>query len=310
MMYCLFVAPLALLLDFILGEPSKFHPLVGFGHFANWLEEKLNRKSDDYKLIIGILAWSLAVIPLVLITALITYSLDLVFQILFAVICGWLAIGWKSLNQHGQAVFDALSQNDLEQARIKTSYIVSRDTSESDETALSKATIESLLENGSDAIFAPLFWLVIFGAPGVILYRLSNTLDAMWGYRNERFELFGKFTARVDDVLNYIPARICALLYSFCGDTKHAIHAWKTQASSWYSPNAGVVMATGAGALNISLGGSAIYHGKSKERPILGTATEPTFTDIQRAISLIDNGVYSIGIILVLTGALSYVFFN
>ncbi|GAA0424130.1 adenosylcobinamide-phosphate synthase CbiB [Cocleimonas flava] len=308
MMYCLFVAPLALLLDFLLGEPSRFHPLIGFGHLANWLEQKLNRKNAGSQLLWGILAWGLAVIPLVLITAFISNSLDLIFQILFAAIYGWLAIGWKSLLQHGQAVFDALSQNDLAQARIKTSYIVSRDTSESDETALSKASIESLLENGSDAIFAPLFWLVILGAPGVILYRLSNTLDAMWGYHNERFEYFGKFTARIDDVMNYIPARLCALLYSICGDTKQALHAWKTQASSWYSPNAGVVMATGAGALNISLGGSAIYHGHYKERPTLGTATEPSFTDIQRAMSLIDNGVYLIATVLVFMGVLYYAF--
>lgn len=309
MMYCLFVAPLALLLDFLLGEPSKYHPLVGFGHLANRLEQNLNRKAS-HQFVWGVLAWCLAVIPLVLITALISYSLDLIFQILFAALCGWLAIAWKSLKQHGQAIFEALSQNNLAQARTRTSYIVSRDTRESDETALSKATIESLLENGSDAIFAPLFWLIILGAPGVILYRLSNTLDAMWGYRNERFELFGKFTARVDDVLNYIPARICALLYSICGNTKPAFLAWKTQASTWYSPNAGVVMATGAGALHISLGGSAIYHGKPKERPILGTATEPTLMDIQRAISLIDKSVYLISITVLSIGVLSYVYFN
>ncbi len=306
----LFIAPLALFLDYFLGEPSKYHPLVGFGRFAHWLEVKLNQKEGSYLFFKGLLAWCLAVLPLVGMTILIAQSLHPFLQFLFAAICGWFAIGWKSLIEHGEAVADALAQQDLQQARIKTAYIVSRDTSQSDEKALSKGAIESLLENGSDAIFAPLFWLVILGAPGVILYRLSNTLDAMWGYRNEQFEYFGKFTAHVDDVFNYIPARICALLYSLCGDTRQAFYAWKTQASSWYSPNAGVVMATGAAALNIRLGGSAIYHGKIKQRPYLGTEIEPEFTDIKRAMNLINHSVYLLGVFLIFSGVLAYVFFH
>jgi len=220
---------------------------------------------------------------------------------LFSIFFGWLAIGWKSLEEHGLAVSDAFSEGNIEHARLRTSYLVSRDTSELDESALSKATIESILENGSDAIIAAVFWLCIFGAPGVILYRLSNTLDAMWGYRNERFEYFGKSTARIDDVLNYIPARLCALLYSVCGDTNKAITAWKAQASTWYSPNAGVVMATGAGALNLQLGGSAVYHGSLKDRPALGYSNEAVTSDIKRSLNLLNNSVYLLTAFLIIT---------
>jgi len=290
--FILFIIPLVLLLDRVLGEPKCFHPLIGFGRYADWLEDSLNNKhNQQLKFQLGLIAWMFAVIP---ITVLIYFIDNAIGGIWISIICGWLAIGWQSLRQHGLAVIHAFDKNDIQKARLKTSYLVSRDTSKLDETALSRATTESLLENGSDAIFAPLFWLIILGAPGVVFYRLSNTLDAMWGYRNERFEQFGKFTARMDDVLNYIPARISAVLYLIFGNSEQAWQAWKTQGNLWYSPNAGVVMASGAGALMLRLGGNAIYHGKQKQRPELGVGHEPKPADIQRAIQLIDRGVYAI----------------
>jgi len=297
----LLVIPCVLLLDRILGEPSYCHPLVGFGKLANWIESKLNRGSE--LIIRGFSAWFLAVIPITLLV----YVLDQwLGRIWLSILCGWLAIGWKSLREHGLAVFTALSNNNIAEARLKTSYLVSRETSELKESDLSKATIESMLENGSDAIIAPLFYLAIFGAAGVVFYRLSNTLDAMWGYRNPRFEQFGKVTARIDDILNLIPARLTALLYLILGNSKKAWHAWRTQGSSWYSPNAGVVMATGAGALDLSLGGNAIYHGKEKDRPRLGDGEKAMRDDIKRSIILLDYSIYGIA---VLTSITSIIYF-
>lgn len=279
--------PLVLLLDYWLGEPKRFHPLVGFGHLANWFEEKLNQ--GESRLFKGLLAWALVVLPIVWLV----YELDQALSGWWvSVVAGWLAVGWNSLRDHVQWVEQALLHKKLEIAREKLGWIVSRDTSELNETQISKASIESLLENGSDAIFAPLFWLLVGGAPAVVLYRLSNTLDAMWGYRNDRYEQFGKVAARMDDALNLIPARLTALTYSLVGDFKAARQAWKEQGAFWYSPNAGVVMAAGAGALNIRLGGTAIYHGKEKERLELGSGEEPTARDITRALKLIDHSVY------------------
>lgn len=286
-MLSLLILPLALVLDFILGEPKKWHPLIGFGALANRVENRLNQ--GQFLLLKGSLAWCLVVLPL-------TLAVFILDQIIggwwLSLMFGWLAIGWHSLRQHGQWILQALQQDDLPQAREKVGWIVSRDTSKLNESQISQASIESILENGSDAIFAPLFWLAIGGAPAVVLYRLSNTLDAMWGYRSPRFERFGKFAARVDDLLNIIPARLTAFSYACVGNFTSAIQAWRQQASQWYSPNAGVVMATGAGALQVQLGGTAIYHGKTKSRPTLGSGNLPQTQDLQRAIKLVDHSVY------------------
>lgn len=282
--------PLVILLDFFLGEPKRFHPLVGFGYVADRVERTLNRGDRGNKngILRGVLGWSLAVLPVVLLVALLDHWLGGWW---LSILFGWLAIGWQSLRQHGQWVADALLAGDIATARTKLGWIVSRDTSQLTETDISRGGIESILENGSDAIFAALFWLAVAGAPGVVLYRLSNTLDAMWGYRNSRFERFGKCAARVDDVLNIIPARLTALTYAIAGHFPTAMKSWRLQASQWYSPNAGVVMATGAGALQVALGGNAVYHGQLKSRPTLGMGAVPQANDLQRAIKLLDRSV-------------------
>jgi adenosylcobinamide-phosphate synthase len=165
--------------------------------------------------------------------------------------------------------------------------MVSRDTQDLDAEGVARATVESVLENGNDAVFAALFWFALFGAPAVLLYRLANTLDAMWGYRNARYLHFGWCAARLDDVLNYVPARFAALGYALVGDTRHALRCWREQARRWYSPNAGPVMAAGAGALRLCLGGAARYDGVWKARPALGCGAVPEAKDIDRAIGLV-----------------------
>ncbi|MND94303.1 cobalamin biosynthesis protein [compost metagenome] len=187
---------------------------------------------------------------------------------------------------------DALRRDDLAQARLRVGYLVSRETAELDETAVARAATESVLENGSDAVFAALFWFVVAGAPGVVLYRLSNTLDAMWGYRNERFERFGWAAARIDDVLNYLPARLVALTYALLGKTRLALQCWRTQAPAWDSPNAGPVMAAGAGALGVQLGGAAVYHGELHERAQLGEGPAADADAIERGWRLVRHGVW------------------
>lgn len=266
---------LAVILDAILGEPRRFHPLVGFGNWANYLEQRLNTGKRWQ----GILAVILAVSPFVLFAWLVSETW------IIAVVLLYLAIAPRSLSEHAWAVQSNL--NDLDKARQKVSLIVSRDTNNLDAEGVTRATIESVLENGNDAIFAAIFWYLVAGLPGLVLYRLTNTLDALWGYRNQRFQHFGWAAARLDDVLNLIPARLTALSYACVGNFSTAIQSWYKQASTWYSPNAGPVMAAGAGALGITLGDSARYHGQIKNRPILGAGEPPSVNDIGRAVGLI-----------------------
>jgi adenosylcobinamide-phosphate synthase len=202
------------------------------------------------------------------------------------------ALGLRSLGEHVEPVAQALRSDNLDEARRRVGYLVSRQTSELDSTEVARAATESVLENGSDAVFAAIFWFVVLGAPGVVLYRLSNTLDAMWGYRNERFERFGWAAAKIDDLLNYIPARLVALTYALLGNTRLALRCWRTQAPKWDSPNAGPVMAAGAGALGVELGGPAIYHGELHERATLGEGVPADADSIDRGWQLVQRGVW------------------
>lgn len=284
------LAVTALALDWLLGEPRRFHALVGFGNMANKLETWLNvasRRNSITHRITGTLAVALLLVPLT----------GLAWWVCKLPIIGWLAhvlllyfsIGHKSLHEHAWAVSNALNAHNDAGAKLAASYMVSRDSAAVDTIP---ATIESVLENGNDGVFGALFWFMIAGGTGALAFRLCNTLDAMWGYRSPRFLQYGWAAARLDDVLNYIPARLTALTYALLGQFRLALYCWEQQAPAWDSPNAGPVMAAGAGALNVQLGGVARYHGEWHERPILGMGKKPVLADIERALSLVRHGVY------------------
>jgi len=276
-------------LDALLGEPKRNHPLVAFGRFAERIEQRLNAAGRGWRSH-GVTAWFIAVIPLTLSARWVSW-LPLVGW-LVGVLALCCALELRSLGRRVEAVAQALRSDDLDEARRRVGYLVSRQTSELDSTEVARAATESVLENGSDAVFAAIFWFVVLGAPGVVLYRLSNTLDAMWGYRNERFERFGWAAAKIDDLLNYIPARLVALTYALLGNTRLALRCWRTQAPKWDSPNAGPVMAAGAGALGVELGGPAIYHGELHERATLGEGVPADANAIDRGWQLVQRGVW------------------
>ncbi|MBC9250229.1 cobalamin biosynthesis protein [Pseudomonas alcaligenes] len=287
-------------LDGWLGEPRRWHPLVGFGNLAQRIEQRLNSGGHGWRSH-GVTGWCLAVLPPVALVWLLSLSDSLGW--LVQIVALYFALGLKSLGQHALPVAQALRLGDLPEARKRVGYLVSRRTSELDSTGVARAGTESVLENGSDAVFAALFWFLVAGAPGVVMYRLSNTLDAMWGYRNERFERFGWAAAKIDDGLNYIPARLVALTYALLGHTRLALRCWRRQAPQWDSPNAGPVMAAGAGALGVSLGGAAVYHGIEEQRPQLGEGEPPRARDIERALNLVHGGV-ALWLFLLLAGGL------
>ncbi len=314
----LIVLSCALLLDYFFGEPLRYHPLTAFGRLADWLEERLNeatasvRASVDIELsseliseppldldskkhreaaaqnrLNGVLATLICLLP----AAWLSYYLSDIYLVgfVFEVIIVYFAIGLSSLKQHAYDILNPLMTRQFAQSRQALAKIVSRDTDQLDEQGICRATTESVLENGNDAVFGAIFWFLVAGVPGVVIYRLTNTLDAMWGYKNERFKSFGFFAARLDDVLNYIPARLTALTYALTGNWKNAMHCWAAQGSLWDSPNAGVVMAAGAGALDVQLGGGDQYHGAYKDRPVLGCGQTVEPQHIQQACDLLDR---------------------
>lgn len=297
-------------LDRLLGEVPRWHPLVGFGRVAAWIERGLNRRPAARVLsrVAGIAAWCIAVLPFVAITWIAAQTPDMTRLCAWIadVIALYLAIGARSLRDHIAPIAEALRGGDLPRARGLASRIVSRDLRDADEEAIARAAVESALENGSDAIFAPLFWLVVGGAPGVVLYRLANTVDAMWGYRNARFGSFGWAAARIDDVLNWIPARLTALSYALLGHTADALRCWRSQAPRWSSPNAGPVMASGAGSLRVQLGGMARYDGLDETRPPLGLGRPARATDIRRALALVSRTLGLWLVVLAAGGALAF----
>jgi len=285
------IVAIALLLDHLLGEPRRWHPLIGFGRLVIFIEQRLWQAEISYiqARLRGIIGVSLLLFPLNFITVLLTQIA--VIEYCISALLLYLAIGRHSLAWHAMQVCSALYENDISKAQILTGKLVSRDTKTLNDEQLAKATVESVLENGCDAIFGVIFWFIIAGAPGVIFYRLVNTLDAMWGYRNERYLYFGWAAARLDDVLNFIPAQLTALSYAVVGEFQNAVRCWHSQSYSWKSPNAGAVMAAGAGALSIRLGGAASYHGELQYRPGLGLDKAPQAHDIERAVSLVNRGI-------------------
>jgi adenosylcobinamide-phosphate synthase len=288
----------AVMLDWLLGEPRRWHPLVGFGWLAERLEAWLNGSAESVaKRVLGLIAAALLIAPPVVLAAWLTCQTAI--GPIVDVLLLYFALGHRSLHDHARAVLAVLESGDEAEARRCAGDMVSRDSAALDPVS---ATVESVLENGNDGVFGALFWFFVAGGTGALLYRLANTLDAMWGYRNERFLHFGWAAARFDDVLNYLPARLTALSYAGLaftvarqaqdlGGFTYAIACWRTQAPSWDSPNAGPVMAAGAGALRVTLGGPARYRGEWHERPVLGGGPPPQTHDIERALKLVRLGV-------------------
>lgn len=294
-----------LLLDRLLGELRRGHPLVGFGRWAVAVEARVRRIGDQR--VDGLFAWLLAVAPWVVL-AIVARNLHPLAHWPVDIVLLYLALGGRSLTEHAEAVAAPLEAGDLAEARRRVGWIVSRDTTRLDAEGVARAGTESVLENGNDAVFGALFWFLLAGGPGVLLFRLANTLDAMWGYRTPRYLQFGWAAARIDDQLNAVPARLTALTYAVLGHTRRALVCWQRQAAAWDSPNAGPVMAAGAGALGVALGGAAVYHGRTEQRPVLGEGMAPDARAIRGAIALVRRGIMLwLGLAMLVAGVVEWI---
>ncbi|WP_148615999.1 cobalamin biosynthesis protein [Nocardioides rubriscoriae] len=273
--------PLGLVLGFAadqaLGDPRRFHPVAGFGRAALTLERVgyADRRSPGVRhvaVLVGGAGLLGAVLPRTTVTT---------------AVATWAVLGGRSLDREAAAVQTLLDAGRLGDARQRLTHLVGRDTTVLDEAGVARAVIESVAENTSDAVVAPLVWGALAGAPGLLAYRAANTLDAMVGHHTERYEHFGWAAARLDDVLNVPGARLAATLAVVLGDDRRgAVRAWRRDAGAHPSPNAGPVEAAFAGALGVRLGGETVYADRTEQRPVLGDGRAPTVHDLTRARTL------------------------
>jgi adenosylcobinamide-phosphate synthase len=269
------------LLDSLVGDPRRHHPVAGFGRIAAGFERRM---------------WAPARLPGVLFcgalaggaAAAVSIAVDrLRPRFAWEACVLWAALGGHSLRREAARMQAMLAGHDLESARRLAPALMGRDPSELDAYELARATVESVAENTSDAVVASLLWFAVAGAHGVAAHRAINTLDAMVGYRGERYEQFGWAAARLDDLANWLPARLTALLaVSFAPDRRAAWTTLRRDGRSHPSPNAGQAEAAFAGALGIRLGGTNRYGTRVEQRPELGAGRPATVADIGRAIDL------------------------
>jgi adenosylcobinamide-phosphate synthase len=280
---------LGYLADRLLGDPRRGHPVAAFGTVAAWLEARCYADRRTAGLIYtGLLVGAAAALG----AALERVSANRpVATIMTTAIATWTVLGGSSLSREGATIATQLADGKLPAAREQVRNLVGRDTAELSTEEVARATVESLAENASDAVLAPLLWGALAGLPGLLGYRAGNTLDAMIGHRTARYRRFGWSAARLDDVLNWVPARLTALAAAAWaplvgGTAGEAIRVVRRDAGQHPSPNAGVAEAAFAGALGVRLGGCNIYHGTVEDRGMLGDGRPVQVADIAPASRL------------------------
>ncbi|HEU5471142.1 MAG TPA: cobalamin biosynthesis protein [Actinophytocola sp.] len=275
--------------DGAFGDPKRWHPVAGFGKASQRLERALYR---DHRVAgmayTGLLAGS---------TVLLGVAVERagrgrpVLQALGTAVATWAVLGGRSLAAEGTAIGRELDAGELAAARDRLPHLCGRDPATLDAGGLARAAVESVAENTSDAVVAPLVWGAVAGVPGLLGYRAVNTLDAMVGYRSPRYRRFGWAAARLDDVINLAPARLAAALTVagapvVGGSARGAWSAWRRDAPAHPSPNAGQIEAAFAGALEVRLGGRTVYEHGVEDRPVLGDGRMPDAGHVTRAVEL------------------------
>lgn len=288
--------------DRILGDPESWpHPVIWFGKLISAGEKRWNQ--GKYKARNG----TIFTLVLILSVFLICYRLliwagwiSINLQTLFIGIGVFYCLAGKTLIMEVKAVFDAVERN-TEEGRQQLSRIVGRDTSELSPQEIRTAALETLAENLSDGVIAPMFWFLLAGLPGMMTYKMVNTLDSMIGYKNEKYKDFGRTAAKIDDIANYIPARLTAYLMlavSKNWDKRNFVQRYGPEHAS---PNSGYPEAALAAILNCRFGGTHNYFGKSVEKPYIGTNNRPlSYKDVEIAIQVNNNAELAMGLLVFL----------
>lgn len=304
----------AFVLDLLFGDPNWLpHPVRFIGNLITALEKWL-RKCIPNPFVGGLLLSLLVtgvsfVLPFLLLA--IVHQYDTTLALLLEIFMAYQILATRSLQRESIKVYTPLVRKDLPAARKWLSYIVGRDTALLDEKGITKATVETIAENTTDGVIAPLLYLAIGGAPLGFLYKAINTMDSMIGYRNEKYAQFGKFAARLDDVANFIPARVSAMLMIVSAfllkyDVRNAVRMYVRDRKNHKSPNSAQTESVCAGALRIQLAGDATYFGVLTKKPTIGDALRDIQPDdiVKANRLMITTSV--LGVLLVCAGRLIY----
>ncbi|HOJ37054.1 MAG TPA: adenosylcobinamide-phosphate synthase CbiB [Ignavibacteriales bacterium] len=268
------------------GKDKNFHPVILYGKIINYFDEKHNNGPNRFFKGLSVTFFIIAInFYVVTVLSVLAYKYNVYF--LFASAAVFYGIATKQLVTSVYNVFVELNKG-IEFGRKELRYIVSRDTSNLTENQIKISALESLAENLSDGIIAPMFYFALLGIPGIATYKLINTIDSMIGYKTEKYEYFGKFAARLDDLVNYIPSRISALLIALTGLSFRSLKFIIKYGNKHKSPNSGYPEAALAGLLNCRFGGPNIYFGELIEKPYIGeNDREITKNDFEYAINVV-----------------------
>lgn len=306
---------LGFILDLIIGEPhNPYHPVRGIGAFSKGLEKGLRNAFSRNLYLAGGITWALTILATYFVTR---FLLGQVYR--FGFLAGAVAegiviyfcISATGLISEGLKVIKTLRSGDIEGARKKLSYIVGRDTASLDEKDIVRAVIETVSENMSDGIIAPMMFAALGGGPLAMAYKAVNTCDSMFGYKNDKYREFGFVSAKMDDLFNYIPARITAYFivaasYVLKYDFKGSLRIYKRDRYNHLSPNSAHPEAAVAGALGIRLGGVNYYFGKPVEKPTIGDDLNPISVEdvdkTNRILMIVSFIGYFAGVILIKIG--------
>lgn len=292
--------PAGFVLDLILGDPiGSIHPVVLIGKLISLCEKIFRRifpKNKSGEILAGLFIWLVVcavsfIIPFVLLR--LCFRVNFWLGIVLEAILVWMMLAVKSLKAESMKVYDALKTGDIEASRKAVSMIVGRDTEHLDDAGVTRAAVETVAENTSDGVIAPLFWFAVGGAPLMCFYKAVNTMDSMLGYIEEPYKNVGLIPAKMDDIFNYIPARIAAILMLAAGklcslDVKNGWRIFKRDRYNHASPNSAQTESVCAGLLRIRLGGDAWYHGELHIKKFIGDDLRPVeHEDIPRSCRLL-----------------------
>lgn len=286
--------------DRLLGDPENwFHPIVYFGKAIAWCEHKFN--NGDQRIQKGALTALSLIIGVYFLTLGFLWVAGLIHPILEAILIAigvFYCLAGKTLSLEVKMVFMALEES-IEKGRKQVGRIVGRDTSQLSAQEIRTAALETLAENLSDGVIAPMFWFALAGLPGMMAYKMINTLDSMIGYKNERYLYFGRAAALIDDMANYIPARITGYLMLFASGNWSKRDFISRYGRAHASPNSGYPEAALAAILDCQFGGTHSYFGELVEKPHIGTNARPlTFKDMQIAIHVNSQTELAMGIVV------------